>query len=239
VNLILFERSELEGPLAPSDPRARHLKEILKIKGNRQFDVGIVDGSRGKARIRDETEDGLILEFQWDAEPVPALHPVTLVVGVPRPVVAQRILRDVTSLGVGKIILCGTERAEQSYLAAGLWRNNAYRRHLIEGAQQAFSTLLPEVRLRSCVEDAVADLPAESSLLALDNYEATAALADWIPEEKEHVLAIGPERGWSPGERVMLRARGFVLMDLGQRVLRTEVACIAGLTLVLRAAALL
>jgi RsmE family RNA methyltransferase len=46
------------------------------------------------------------------------------------------------------------------------------------------------------------------------------------------VLALGPERGWGPADRAALRAYGFTLVHLGPRVLRSETAVIAALTLV-------
>jgi RsmE family RNA methyltransferase len=46
------------------------------------------------------------------------------------------------------------------------------------------------------------------------------------------VLALGPERGWGPADRAALRAHGFTLVHLGPRVLRSETAVVAALTLV-------
>jgi 16S rRNA (uracil1498-N3)-methyltransferase len=45
------------------------------------------------------------------------------------------------------------------------------------------------------------------------------------------ILALGAERGWSGEERVMLRKAGFQFVHLGARVLRTETACVAALSL--------
>ena len=46
---------------------------------------------------------------------------------------------------------------------------------------------------------------------------------------RELVLAIGPEGGWSPRDRELLRAAGFEGMRLGPRILRTETAGIAAI----------
>ena len=74
--------------------------------------------------------------------------------------------------------------------------------------------------------------------LALDNYEATTPLASALCLDSRRptldaplVLALGPERGWGPGDRTALRAASFTLCSLGQRVLRLETAVIAALTL--------
>lgn len=69
--------------------------------------------------------------------------------------------------------------------------------------------------------------------LALDNYEAAAALSSGrLFSEQPVLLAFGPERGWGPTDRATLLAHGFTLVHLGARVLRSETAVIAALTLV-------
>jgi RsmE family RNA methyltransferase len=46
------------------------------------------------------------------------------------------------------------------------------------------------------------------------------------------VLAFGAERGWSAAERALLRESGFTFAHLGERVLRTETACLVAITLI-------
>ncbi|HRO28487.1 MAG TPA: RsmE family RNA methyltransferase, partial [Luteimonas sp.] len=41
------------------------------------------------------------------------------------------------------------------------------------------------------------------------------------------IIAIGPEGGWSPRDRVQLQAAGFEGLRLGPRILRTETAGLA------------
>ena len=38
------------------------------------------------------------------------------------------------------------------------------------------------------------------------------------------MVAIGPERGWSEGEVSVFAEQGFVVVGLGERVLRVEIA---------------
>jgi RsmE family RNA methyltransferase len=45
------------------------------------------------------------------------------------------------------------------------------------------------------------------------------------------VLAIGGERGWSAADREVLRAGQFTFGHLGSRVLRTETATVAALSI--------
>ena len=113
-------------------------------------------------------------------------------------------------------------------MSSGEWR-----RHLLDGAQQAFDTRLPEVTHGNQLGGELALLPKNSARLALDNYESSAPLSQsnlmgYLPV----ALAIGPERGWAAGDRAALRAHGFALVHLGPRVLRTETACIAALAVI-------
>ena len=167
---------------------------------------------------------------------------MALLFGACRPVAAQRILREATSLGAEEILTCGTDKAEASYLKAGLWTSGGasgggpggYREHLIAGAAQAFATRIPRVRIFESLDAAVDALRAgDAEALALDNYEARIRLRDWTPAAGRTALLVGPERGWSTRERRLMRAAGIALAGLGERVLRTETACVAGLTLLL------
>jgi RsmE family RNA methyltransferase len=48
-------------------------------------------------------------------------------------------------------------------------------------------------------------------------------------------MALGPERGWGDRDRALLRKEGFLLAHLGARVLRSETAMVAAVS-ILRAA---
>ena len=101
----------------------------------------------------------------------------------------------------------------------------------IEGAQQAFSTRLPIVTFDRDLPGTVAAWDANVTRLALDNYESPERLGA-IDVTTPVVLALGPERGWSAGERDMLRAAGFRFVHVGERVLRVETAAVAAVSLV-------
>ncbi|HYC70504.1 MAG TPA: RsmE family RNA methyltransferase [Opitutaceae bacterium] len=230
MNLILFAPEELARPLAPGDPRAEHLRTTLRRQAGDSFDAGLVNGPRGRARIDAIDAAGLHLSFAWGPIP-PPLPPLALVAGLPRPQTARDILRDATTLGATALHFVQTEKSERSYASSALWRDE-WRRHVIAGAQQAFDTRIPEVTHGRPLRAALEALPAGGARLALDPYEATAALAAALPAlVAPCALAIGPERGWTAADRAELRAAGFSLVHLGARVLRTETAVVAALTL--------
>ena len=233
MNLLLFTRDELGHALAPADPRARHLRTVLHRAVGEEFDLGVVDGPRGKGRVTALPADGSV-EFAatLGAEP-PPLPPLHLVLGLPRPQTARKILQECTALGVGALHCVATGRADPNYAQSTLWSSGEWREHLVEGAQQAFCTRLPVVTSGRPLAASLADLPAGALRLALDNYEATAGLADIaLPAAPTAaVLALGPERGWDTADRATLRAAGFTLVHLGPRVLRAETATVAAVAI--------
>jgi len=241
VNLVLFEPAETAAPLPRRDPRATHILDVLRRRVGDTFDAGLVNGPRGKATLAAIGADALTLAFAWETQPPPPPDPITLIVGLPRPQTARDILRDATTLGVAALHFVTTEKGEASYAQSTLWSSGEWRRHVLDGAQQAFDTRLPAVTHGRTLNETLACLepgrgaalpPATTARFALDHYEAAAPLSQSnLMGYFRVVLAIGSERGWSARDREVLRAHGFALVHLGARVLRTETACIAALTL--------
>ncbi|MFT5091064.1 MAG: 16S rRNA (uracil1498-N3)-methyltransferase [Candidatus Latescibacterota bacterium] len=232
MNIILFEKDELDRPLGLDDARAKHVIEVIGCKQGDSFDVGIVDGPRGKARVGAIGKRGMVLDFHFLSE-IPHLYPVAMVIGLPRPPSARRILKDLTSQGVSQLHFVATDKGEKSYLNSRLWTGDEYQRLLREGAEQAFCTRIPEVILHESLTACLDELAEGGDRLALDNYESSISIGQYRAQYGRCVLAVGSERGWSAAERQVLRARDFTLVGMGERVLKTETACIAGLALVL------
>ncbi len=237
MNLILFQPGETGQPLPRSDPRAQHVLDVLRRTEGGSFDVGIIDGPRGKAQVAEIGRDSLTLTFSWGLPP-PPLDPITLLVGLPRPQTARKVLQDATALGISTLHFIATERSDPSYAQSTLWTSNEWRRHVIAGAEQAFCTRLPQVSWTHSLTAILATLAHPGGRVALDNYEGTLPLLSYSvsghnpASPPELALAIGPERGWSDAERHALRQQGFTLAHLGARVLRTETAVVAALAIV-------
>jgi len=236
VNLILFEPTEVASPLPRSDPRAVHLLETLRMREGALFDAGIVNGPRGKARIVSVGPEWLTLEFALDVAPASS-DPIDLIVGLPRPQSARRILHDASALGARRITFARTERSDPNYAESSLWSSGEWRRHLIDGAQQAFDTRIPEV-VPSLPLNVAAAAVQGGLRIAFDNYEASAALPVLLRSQGVKggsvTLAFGPERGWDAADREVLRTAGFALASLGRRVMRVETAIVSAVA-VLRA----
>ena len=237
MNLVLFDAAELSAPLPRTDPRAKHILDVLRRREGDAVDVGLVNGPCGKATLSVLGPDALTFAFTWG--PVPAPLPATvLLIGLPRPQTARDILRDATTLGASEVHFIATERADPNYASSTLWTSGEWRRHCLAGAAQAFETRIPTVTWTHTLASVLATLEP-ANRIALDNYEAsiplitchligdTRAVASGVPQ----ALAFGPERGFGPADRAALRAAGFTLAHLGVRVLRVETAVVAALAI--------
>lgn len=232
MNLILFEKEELDHPLSLKDERAQHILNILKADVGDVLQVGVLNGARGTARLRGQSDDGLEFDFTWQKEDEPPLDAITLIVGLSRPPTCRKILQQATTLGVQKMLFVRTELGEDSYAASKLWSTGEYKQHLFHGAQQAGSTRIPRVEYGSPLWIAmhlVEDVPQKIALHNAEDVDPFTRLP--VDRGKEIVLAIGSERGWSDNEIGILKRNGFVLASMGDRILRAETAVVSGLTL--------
>lgn len=253
MNLLLLESAELEalpgGLFAArlADRRAEHVATVLKAAPGQEIRVGVIAesesgepawpaGARGVGKVLESAPALLVLEVALEAAlPPPPLPRVDLALALPRPQGLHRILQAATVMEVGRIDLFRSYRVEKSYFSSPSLRPEEIRRQLLLGAEQGLRTRLPPVavhpRLRPLLDDPGLLRPDEIGLLAhpggvpLEEEEALAAAGDTA----RRVLAVGPEGGFVDHEVAAFTARGFVAVDLGPWVLRTETAVIAAL----------
>jgi RsmE family RNA methyltransferase len=230
VNLVLINAEEAESGLPPDDPRARHLRDTVGLAVGGTFHVGVENGLRGIAKITSLLPQ-LTFAVAWE-KTLQARLPLTVLVGLPRPQTAKKVLHDLASLGAARLIFFESEKGDPGYLTSSLWKDGEWREHVLKGTEQACSTLVPEVTRVGSLAEALVGLDANAWKLALDPYEATGAPELSVPT-KSAVLAIGPERGFGDGERRALRAAGFGFAHLGDRILRVEAAALVGGALML------
>ena len=255
MNLLVLEPREVGAPLPRSDRRVEHTRKILKKAVGDSLAAGLAGGPGepcplGTARV--ESWDGSRMVFSFVPErEAPPLRPVVLVLGFPRPIQVARILKDLCSLGVKRILMAPTELGEKSYADSTIFKERDFLRPLLEGAEQSGNPRLPEAATFPSLAAALTALDSAATgeaRWALDPYRAEGHFGKLLgvgavppdtgparPASRAYTLAVGSERGWTDRELDALAASGFRFASLGDRILRTETACASAVTLALAA----
>lgn len=199
----------------------------LKIEVGRTLKAGIINGKKGTAVVRKIGSEEIILDYQWSEEKS-FTAALSVCVAVPRPLVSRRLLKDLSTLGVRRIRFFLSDLSEKSYFSSRIWSNP--RKYLLEGAEQAGQTKIPELSLHSSSEELLKNIPSGCDKIILspggEPFSRSALCSRRISAESS--LAVGPERGWTERELRLFREAGFFSFSLGKRILRTETACLIG-----------
>ncbi len=166
----------------------------------------------------------------------PALK-VTLVQGLPKGDKMESIIQKCTELGVHRIIPLAASRSVVKLEAKkAMERQERWQRVALEAAKQCRRSHVPEVQQLRCWEDILADIPANALLIMPweeEKAQSLRPLLQSLEKPSELYLFIGPEGGLDAVEVTAAQERGCHLVTLGERILRTETAGPAVLTMVL------
>ena len=139
------------------------------------------------------------------------------------------IIEKATELGVSAIQPVLTEYTQTSRVRVDRFRSLA-----VEAAEQTERMDVPEISDAMPLAKVLSAWRDQRPLIYCDESAEAAPLAAHASalETKPASLLIGPEGGFSPRERQMLRALDFVIpITLGPRILRAETAVVSALTL--------
>lgn len=237
MNLILFQENELLEPLTRSDRRFRHIRRVLKAEPGQQFTAGILNGKIGHIEIGDVTPERITFKFRATDEPLP-LNPIHLICGLPRPQQVKRIVRDCTSMGVCRIDFFPTENGEKSYYHSPVWTDNAIESLIIEGLEQSRTTLKPIIKRYDSFQTLIDTLPENHKGIVLNNTSGLPTLSQKLQDTVSPGnvrICVGSERGWTIDELSQFTHHGFSFAEFGQRVLRTDTACISAVAVAMTA----
>lgn len=231
--LLLDEKDFVDGATVRlSGRRARHLAAVLKAAPGDILRVGRVGGKLGKGTVQDLSGQSAQLSVVLDQDP-PAPLPLTLILAMPRPIVLNRLLAAVTTLGIKRLYLFHSHRVEKSYWHSPVLVPDKMAAQCRLGLEQAVDTILPVIELRTRFKAFVED---ELPVLI----QGTAPFVAHPGGEKLRrgeiqgpvTLILGPEGGFIPYELDHFRRLGMTFFTLGERVLKVETAVTAAVSLV-------
>lgn len=230
--LLLFEADRLdEARFLIDGPRAVHLRRVLRVQPGQQLKAGLLNGPIGTAIVErlHETDERIELSAALTIPPMTPL--IDLILAVPRPKSLQKLLPEITALGVRRLTLIRTWRVERPYLSTQILQPAKYRPLLHDGLMQARATMEPEVVIeplfKPFVEDRLPELlVGRRGMVAHPGAPAPLA-AQRVQAQDKITLAIGPEGGFIPYEVETLERAGMLPVSSGDRILRVETACVA------------
>jgi 16S rRNA (uracil1498-N3)-methyltransferase len=238
MNLVLIEADEIapDGSVTLEDRRARHIREVLGAQTGRRLRIGRLDGPLGHGCVTETAPARVRLQCVFEDE-TPDRPALDLLLAMPRPKAMRRLWSQLAALGVDRIAVTAARKVERGYFDSHVLRPDVRRRFLMEGLEQAADTRLPAVTVYRRFSDAVREFPDTGHpdairLLAEPGTAPTVRTRIVESAATRALLAVGPESGWMPEERAALVARGFTTVSLGPRILRTDTACLALMTLI-------
>ena len=229
---VFFDRAE-----------SRHLARVLRLRSGDT--VLAADGAGHEYTVRLETigdeATGTVLDVGENDHESPLR--ITLIQSVPKGDKMESIVRASTELGVTRIVPVLTARTIVT-LEPGRWRDRARRWQRVakEAAKQCGRAVVPPVEAPRALADALdLDETAELRLCLWEGAGGAAGgqgggqarllgtplattLPPALPAGSRVALLIGPEGGLTWEEVDGARARGWLVVGVGPRILRTETA---------------
>jgi 16S rRNA (uracil1498-N3)-methyltransferase len=212
---LLVSAPLTDGPLVIEDDEAHHGISVLRLRMGDALRVADGAGLRGEATVTAVERRRIHLAVSGvhaPAEPRAAL--LTVALAAPKGDRAGDAVRALTELGVGAIWFIACERGEREPSVERMGRIAR------EALKQCRRSRLPALRAGVPVAELAALGPA---LRLMDPAGGPAEPGAPAPA----TVAVGPEGGFTDGERGALLAHGGVAVRLAAPILRIETAACA------------
>jgi 16S rRNA (uracil1498-N3)-methyltransferase len=231
-------RVHVPAPLSPGAHHtiecdaANHITRVLRLEPGAPLIVFDGRGGEYSARIESLRKNAVIIEVQERSTPTrESSLSLTLAQGVSRGERMDWVVQKATELGVTAIVPLLTERTmvkldpSQSARKLAHWQGIA-----VAACEQSGRDRLPDIVAPLELHDFLRSIDPHTTRLLLSP-TGTQRIPDLKAPERKVIVLIGPEGGLSEPEQRSAIGAGFHAVRMGPRVLRTETAAVAALTL--------
>ena len=215
-----------------------YLSRVLRLRSGDRFLALLDSGVVWLAKLEDGTAE--LLEPQWVKSELPL--DVTLVISLPKGSGFDDVVRQVTELGVRRIVPVMSDR---TVLKPSANRHDRWQRIAGEATEQSERSQTPTVEEPIDFSRYLNELePPKSddlryfcwgrgdSVHLLSRIQTDLLAGDQIDMNIGITIAIGPEGGWTDEEVTRSVNAGFVSVSLGKRILRAITAPAAAMAIV-------
>jgi len=232
IRLFVSDVLALGARVVPRPDQARYLTAVMRLTLGGE--VLLFNGRDGEWRavLSDATKRGVALICTGLNRPQTVGPDLDLIIALVKRSRLETIVEKAAELGARRVVLAQSRRSNAD--RARVERLSAIAE---EAAEQTGRLDVPEIVEVQKLERILSAFPAERGLLYCDEAgEAPDALEGLrnatSVEGGGWSILIGPEGGFAPEERVVLRAMPNVTpVTLGPRILRSDTAAIAAMTL--------
>lgn len=222
--------------IAGSD--AEHLVRVLRVEAGQRYEIS--DNKNVYLAEVNSARKGLV-SFQVIEELEKKMIPiaVTLSAALFKFDHFEWMIEKATELGVSTIRPFESVRTERGLAQASIKRSARWERIALEASQQSRRDHLPAIERTAPFARIIQSETAVR--LVLDEQPGAVPILSCLPKDlaaqSAVELLLGPEGGWTEEEHASAEDRGWQACSLGNTVLRAETAAIAGISVVLAAAA--
>lgn len=216
----------------------KHAAQVLRLRCGDHITVFDGNGEEHEAEILSiDKHEARALRLKTCTPDVEPRIELTLLQGIPKSDKMDYIIQKAVELGVYQIVPVQMENSLSRDMESLTGKVERWNRISREAAKQSKRTRIPKVCLPVLPEEASAAFFMEAGIV-LHEKETKKGLKDtlkWCTMNRYRRLSVvvGPEGGISPVEINHFEERGFRTVTLGNRVLRTETASLAALSIIL------
>lgn len=213
---------------------ARHIGKSLRMRVGDMLTLTNGDGNDYGCQIEEITKDTVTLKvcYKQASNSEPSCK-VTIYQSVPKGSKMEDIIQKCVELGVTKIVPTLTKRCVSRPDEKGAGKKNVrYQKIALEAAQQSGRGIVPEIATQVTLKQALAQ---DNSDVKIVFYEGGGEKLKSLinPDVKSVSIYIGPEGGFEESEVEMIEEKGGTRATLGPRILRTQTAPVASLSIIM------
>lgn len=230
---VQFDEAASVGSAVIDGEDGRHIARSLRMHTGDALTLSDGAGTDYTGEIESITGDTVMVRLtdKFKSRSEPALR-VTLYPGMPKADKLELITQKAVELGVTKIVPVLTSRSVSRPDAKSVSKKQErLQRIALEAAKQSGRGIIPEIGKMTDLESALKTAPGKKILFYEGGGEALGALVS--PDEAEVSVFIGPEGGFDAAEVQLAKQYGATPATLGPRILRTETAPLAALSVLM------
>ncbi len=216
-----------------------HISRVLRLKEGDEITVCDGQGFDYLAKIALIENKKIICDIveKTKSDTEPNIR-VTLFQGLPKASKMDYIIQKTTELGITKIVPCAMSRcvAKLENKKAEEKKTERWQKVAEAAAKQSGRGVIPEISMPATLDSAIEELKKCDICFAPYECEDTTNLKSVLlasDKPKTAGFIIGPEGGFDPSEIEKIRAAGIKTVTLGRRILRTETAGEAVLSMIM------